>query len=551
MSSKVICYFNTLRYLRPGQIFGRLWFRLYRPKLDATASTPSMRERPGQWQPPAARLPVMLGPLQFRLLNYEYTLPEHGGWDCENLEKLWRYNLHYFDDLNAKGSNFRLDWHRVLLVRWIVENPVPIGTAWESYPTSLRVVNWIKWLLSGHVPPHGFMQSLATQVRWLAVKLEWHLMGNHLFANAKALVFAGLFFDGHEAKQWLAKGLRIIERELPEQVLADGGHFERSPMYHMIFIEDLLDLLNIVNLWPATIDQTMRERWADTTQKMFAWLDGMIHPDGRIALFNDAAFGITPEPSELRAYADRLGIKTAPPCSSLALEIRHWDSSGYIRLSSPHSAVAFLDVAKLGPDYLPGHGHADTLSFELSVYGQRVVVNGGTSCYGNSAQRLRQRSTVAHSTVELANQSSSEVWGGFRVARRAYPFDLQVNQDTRFVRVCCAHNGYARLRGGGVVHRREWTMDANRLTINDTLNSGLFPGVARFILHPSCRLTTISDYQWRVTLPNGRYVQINVTKGKAGVEQAHYSPEFGKVVPTRCLAVKLVDQQARTDLTWN
>ena len=70
-------------------------------------------------------------------------------------------------------------------------------------------------------------------------------MGNHLFANAKALIFSGLFFDGEEAKSWYLKGFNILKRELAEQILPDGGNFELSPMYHIIFLEDLLDLVNI------------------------------------------------------------------------------------------------------------------------------------------------------------------------------------------------------------------------------------------------------------------------------------------------------------------
>ena len=44
--------------------------------------------------------------------------------------------------------------------------------------------------------------------------------------------------------------------------------------------------------------------------------------------------------------------------------------------------MVIFDLAQIGPDYLPSHGHADTLSFELSVYGKRVFVNSGTSMYG-------------------------------------------------------------------------------------------------------------------------------------------------------------------------
>ena len=81
--------------------------------------------------------------------------------------------------------------------------------------------------------------------------------------------------------------------------------------------------------------------------------------------------------------------------------------------------MALLDVAPVGPDYLPGHAHADTLSFELSLFGQRVLVNSGTSQYEAGPERSRQRGTAAHNTVIVDGHDSSEVWAGFRVARRA------------------------------------------------------------------------------------------------------------------------------------
>jgi uncharacterized heparinase superfamily protein len=44
-----------------------------------------------------------------------------------------------------------------------------------------------------------------------------------------------------------------LRSELPEQVLADGGNFERSPMYHAIFLEDVLDLINAATHWPGRV----------------------------------------------------------------------------------------------------------------------------------------------------------------------------------------------------------------------------------------------------------------------------------------------------------
>ena len=330
-------YWHTLRHLKPVQFYGRLWFRLYRPRINTSTPAPPLRPVPGSWQTPAARAPSMRGPHHFRFLNFDHSLPAQGGWNEPALDKLWLYNLHYFDDLNAQGAGQRSAWHRALIERWLLEDLPASGNGWEPYPTSLRIVNWIKWLAFGSTAPTGMMQSLATQARWLLKRLEWHLLGNHLFANAKALVFSGLMFEGAEAASWLAKGLQIIERELPEQVLPDGGNFERSTMYHALFLEDVLDLVNAAQHWPGKVPERQVAQWRDTAARMLDWLVGMTHPDGEIALFNDAAFGIAPTFVELRSYAQRLGIFSviASEARQSMPSLRHFPDSGYVRLLLP------------------------------------------------------------------------------------------------------------------------------------------------------------------------------------------------------------------------
>jgi uncharacterized heparinase superfamily protein len=568
--SITLCYWHTLRHLKPVQFYGRLWFRLYRPRVKVTVLSPPPRHARGQWQPPSARATSMLGPWQFRFLNREHSLPAESGWNDASLDKLWLYNLHYFDDLNACNADQRSAWHQALLQRWVKETTPASGNGWEPYPTSLRTVNWVKWLAAGNSASPVIVQSLATQARWLSKRLEWHLLGNHLFANAKALVFAGLFFEGNEASTWLATSLKIIARELREQVLADGGNFERSPMYHAIFLEDVLDLVNAAQRWPGLIPDTQVSTLRENAGRMLGWLVGMTHPDGEIALFNDAAFGIALNLAEIRSYAVRLGItpviadSTRNPvhptvwmpdevrhhCAPLAVpSLVHFSESGYVRLEQDN-AVALLDVAPIGPDYLPGHAHADTLSFELSVYGKRVVVNGGTSRYGVGPERLRERGTAAHSTVQVGGLDSSEVWGGFRVARRAYPFDLQILDKPGKLQVACSHDGYTRLNGTPV-HRREWVMERGSLRVTDAVRGGAHAALARYILHPAVQIAADGENIWQLTLPKGLGLRVKVLAGRARLEPASYAPEFGIVLSTQCLAVELTSGQAQVEWLWS
>lgn len=548
-------YWHTLRHLRPVQFYGRVWFRLWRPKPDLRPAPP--RATPaGPWQVPARRLPSMTGPRGFVFLNETGEL-DALGWDGPQREKLWRYNQHYFDDLNAQGAQGRHAWHAALLDDWLAHNPPGQGNGWEPYPLSLRVVNWIKWAWGGATLPQAALGSLAAQVRWLGSRLEIHLLGNHLFANAKALVMAGLFFEGPEADAWLARGLRILAREVPEQVLPDGGHFERSTMYHALALEDMLDLVNATRCGATRLTPD-QQRWvADWPQRaraMHAWLLAMCHPDGEIGLFNDAAFDIAPSVAELDAYAHRVlpEMATEPPVPTTPPAVVHLAHSGYLRLAHG-PAVALLDVAPVGPDYLPGHAHADTLSFELSVGKQRVLVNTGTSCYGTSAERLRQRGTPAHNTVVVDGQDSSEVWGGFRVARRAYPVGLRVQHanGTTSTEVRCAHNGYARLPGRPL-HQRTWHMDAHGLAVTDQVEGPHRPAEARFHFHPALQVRMSADpFTGTAMLPDGDTVTWQVERGQARLEPCTWHPRFGRAQPNVCLAVQLLGGTSTVRFHWS
>ena len=542
---KVGLYWNTVRYLRLVQIYGRAQRRMVRPTLPQVATPERSPLDRKAWVGPAVREPSLEGPRRFSLLG-ETRVVTSGDWDGCAADKLWFYNINYFDDLNARNSAARTAWHLALLSDWAAETSPGKGVSWEPYPTSLRIVNWIKWALSGNeLPPHC-LESLAVQVRWLATRIETHLLGNHLFANAKALVFGGLFFQSAEADGWLKRGMSLLSRELPEQILADGGQFELSPMYHSLALEDMLDLINVTRAFAGRLSAnsaSSNATWPQIADRMRDWLAAMCHPDGEIAFFNDAAIGIAPSPAELDRYATRLGLAER---SQLSEGVRHLEPSGYIRLGYG-SMVALLDVARVGPDYLPGHAHADTLSFELSIGKQRVLVNSGTSCYGVSAERLRQRSTPAHNTVVVDGESSSQVWSGFRVARRARPFGLQLSEDT--MTVACSHDGYRRLKGRPV-HRREWKTLDDGLRIEDRVSGPAHHSVAYFHFHPDVQPQLRGSAQGHALLPGDRKVTWRIDGGDARLEPATWHPRFGDAVPTTRLAVDLRGGRSAVTFRW-
>jgi uncharacterized heparinase superfamily protein len=540
-------YWNTIRHLKPLQVYGRVLYRLREPRPDLRAAPPLRPTRSGVFVAGAERPASMAGPLAFRLLNETRSLMEHG-WDDPTVSKLWRYHSHYFDDLNARDADRRSGWHRELLERWIQDNPPAHGTGWEAYPASLRIVNWIKWAMRGNRLPNQSVESLAIQVRWLSRRLETHLLGNHLFANAKALVYAGLYFDGPEAKDWLDRGMSILADQVPTQILSDGAQFELSPMYQALALEDVLDLCNVAAAFPHAVPtrwQPAVSGWRSITAPMRDWLSAMCHPDGEIGFFNDAAIGIAPSPDELEEYAKRLGLPTR---STARPSVTRLTASGYVRIEQG-PAVAMLDVGLIGPAYLPAHAHADSLSFELSLFGQRVLVNSGTSLYAAGAERLRQRGTAAHNTVLVDRADSSEVWSAFRVARRARPVGLAVAEGAA-PQVCCAHDGYRRLPGRPV-HHRAWRFESVALRVIDRVDGKFRTAQARFHQHPTVIASPRSDGTVGLELRAGRRASLRVEGGTLRVEDSTWHPEFGLRVPNRCIVADFEGPNLCTTLSWD
>lgn len=536
---KAALYFHTVRHLRPGQIIGRLRHKLRSPR-PGLQPPPPRRTLNGCWAQPCERAVSMRGLHTVVFLNEQREIVGREAWNDPSAEKLWLYNLHYFDDLNAQGADERRAWHAALIERWIDENPPCGGNGWEPYPSSLRIVNWIKYALRGNELPPSALASLAIQVRCLAERLEYHLLGNHLLANAKALVFAGLFFEGDEARKWRETGAAILRRELKEQILPDGGHFELSPMYHCIILEDLLDVANISCAFG--VERIVPD---SLIHKMRIWLAAMTHPDGGIAFFNDAAFGIAPDRAQLESYAIRLGYGEVAAMQEGAVYLA---DSGYVRLQRGR-AVVVLDVAEVGPSYLPGHAHADTLSFEMSIDGRRLFVNSGTSCYGTGGERLRQRGTKAHNTLVIDGQDSSEVWGGFRVARRAHAKAVAVSERDSGICVEACHDGYRRLLGRNL-HRRCWELDDEALLIRDEVTGAFGMAELRFHLHPEISSQLAGERQAILKMPGGGAVVMGMEGARLHLEVSSWHPGFGVSQTNVCVVGVLEGAKTMTRIGW-
>ena len=468
------------------------------------------------------------------------------GWDGPEKGKLWRYNQHYFDDLTARDAHKRLVWHKDLLEDWVSKNKSGKGVGWDPYPISLRIVNWIKWdLKSGHLSVRC-RESLIQQCLMLDSRLEYHILGNHLFTNAKALVFFGCYFVGPDADRLLCKGLRLITKELDVQVLNDGGNFELSPMYHCIFLEDVLDLFNILTTYRPKGSKPAISSLKLVIPSMLFWMKKMCFEDGGVACFNDSATNIASDPVDIINYAKRLGFYNKIIPIAKEVQYEHLSDSGYISITRDDLKLV-LDVANLGPDYLLAHAHADTLSFELSINTQRIIVNSGTSCYGTSARRGFERSTRAHNTVEINGCSSSEVWSTFRVARRARPFGLVINNSDKVLSVKCSHDGYARLPGNPI-HTRNWIVGQEKVVIKDQVSGEFVSAVSRIIFDANVIIDKKDERTFILAAPNDINLTLKIVSGISSLVAWQNTNEFGCLNDTYCLEIALVNGKSWVEI---
>lgn len=534
--------FHTVRALRWRQIEGQLR-RRFEPLWEDRAAFAGRTAPawPGvAWQPRAGLLPPLYDGSRERLREgwFEFQgRPSRLGWppawEAPGLPALWRYHLHYFECLWA------LDWSdaRDLAVDWIARHPLARGcVGWDAYPISLRVQNWCGYFFGLHRErtasnpdfEAALWRSLWLQLEWLRTHLEWHLLGNHLLENAVALAYAGSCFRGPDADAWRREGLRLLRGELSEQVLPDGGHFERSPMYQARAAHALGALLDVG-------DDELRALVEEPLERMTAALARLSHPDGGIALLNDSALGAQPESAALQAWLARAGLREALP--SAPPGVFALPDTGYFGTREAAGHYLVCDAAPIGPDHLPGHAHGDVLSFELSLAGRRVVVDAGVFGYEPDERRHHARSTRAHNTVEIDGQDQCEFWAAFRVARRAHPRDVVFRERPDGFALEGWHDGYRRLPGRPSHARRlVWHRDGVLLVRDRVEARRSVRSVSRIHLHPECRIDASEGSCVRVAYPGGAFQVRFAGPGALRVEPSRHFPRFGSELASQALA---------------
>ena len=455
---------------------------------------------------------------RFQFLGQTREMGREVDWFRPELDtgtRLWKTHLHEFAYAEALARSARDENDRRYRDRFFElarswRTAAPIGCrdfakdAWNGRATANRLIHWavagsLLELESDDPDAHWLGTQLAVAGLFLRDNLELDLLGNHLFRDAVGLVFA------HELTGVVPDALGWLEAQVREQVLPDGAHIERAPMYHAMCLSDLVEVRLLLG--------ERAPGWLHEAElRMAGFLESIVLGDGDVPLLGDGWRGETDCDAILGAVreAGEPLAPTNPEQHSGIVALRRGD----LRLVAR--------VGAHGPDYLLGHAHADLLSFDLSAGTLRVITDTGTHVYDPGPDRDALRATRSHNTLQIDGAEQLEAWGSFRVGRRSHARCHARSETGNFRWISASHEGFSFLPGQPIHHRLLALAQGQLLVLDCVLGAGSHRIESFLNLHPD---------------GDDRRMSLHALGGSARETEATLHEHFGESRPMRRLSV--------------
>lgn len=434
------------------------------------------------------------------------------------------HDFAWLRDLRAVGGDAARRQARALVRAWLDRYRAWDAVAWAPLATGERLGNWLGcyefFAASAEIEfRHRLIGSIGQQAQHLARVLPAGLAGVALIAALKGLIYAGVALPNRAA--WRRRGCDLLCRALATQILGDGGHAERNPSRHLALLRDLIDIRAALNR--STLDQADAAPTPDAIPPelnaaiaaMAPILRMVRHGDGGLALFNGA--------TEDEGWAIDLALQRAGGARRPLAQAR---DSGFQRLRAGRTLV-LADAGAPPERGLDHDAHAGTLSFEMSVGRERLIVNCGARP-GDAVWHHPQRATAAHSTLTLDDTNSAELMAGGGLARPAHILHCRRNERDGDIWLDLAHDGYT--RAFGLIHRRRLYLSADGADLRgeDRLEPSRAvdeerPFAIRFHLHPNVRANLSQDGAAALLgLPKGGGWQLRAAGARIALEPSIY-----------------------------
>lgn len=393
-------------------------------------------------------------------------------WDARDGGEDWLTELHGFawlSDLRVVGGDPARRCARGLIADWIAGQGRWKRRSWRPDILARRLVSWIAAadiILQGAPPDFAlaFHRSLARQARHLSRAGAGGLAGARRLTVLKGRVYAAVALWGGRG---LPRTLQRLDEELARQIQRDGGHIERSPAQQFIVLRDLVDIRTTLSEAGHAVPHGLQ----NAIDRMAPMLRFYRHGDGGLALFNDSGEG--------EAWLIDMVLSRAEAPGKPLTSAPH---TGFDRLAANRTLV----ICDVGPPPPPGardHVFAGTLSFEMSIGKERLIVNCGGGPGLAASWRQGLRATAAHSTLTLADTNSTEIFEapgrGSEIGKHPRAVTRRRAERDGAIWLEGRHDGY--LRGFGLTHeRRLWlSPGGDELRGEETLLPGGVESLAR------------------------------------------------------------------------
>lgn len=466
-----------------------------------------------------------------------------------------------------------------LLRSWIDANPFGYGMNWKSpLELGIRLINWT-WAIdlvgAADIFDAELWKDILQNVHWAMWDSERKFSrgssaNNHLIGEAAGVFVAASYFgDLPNAKRLRISSKQVLEREIIAQTYADGCTREHAFGYQFFVIQFLLACKRA----GEEVGEPFSTSFGNRLLQMFRFLDEISRDTGRPPNMGDCDDGYVLDLGDLPCDASELlsvggqEFDDSNLVSSSSSETVFWmygdtaqapsdrqskhkcvsfPESGYSILRSGRMSV-FFDCAELGYGPIAAHGHADCLSFCLSIDGCPVFVDPGTYDYfTHPAWRNSFRETAAHNTVEIDSRSQSKNLGPFMWGQRANAIHVRWNRNSDETIVSGKHDGYSNL-DDPVLHQRTISVDHERevLTIIDDITAESdHTAIAYFHLDRSCQATLERDGLIHIATPSGMLnfrcpnASISIARGDEESMCGWVSSGYHSRSPALCISIE-------------
>ena len=543
----VLNFYHTARHLSFSQIFYQVKSRVIKSRVDLidpvrlglnyklkTSFDPE-RGFISRWT--GGEFDV--GELRFEFIN-EIGIYTHGvNWNEDRFGGLWLDHLHYFRYLELLSNNREeVQAGYRLISDWKSQRLNVTKAFWPAYNASERAFCMGRWLLINrpYLDPEQceyLLNIIYQDIDFVNRNMEWNLNGNHLLKNIAAVWWGCYLFDEQYTVKWRATIDKHLKDIVKNQILSDGLHYEKSPLYHQLA---LIDFLDILMLMPA--GSTAFIYLSELVEKMYSAFKLFIHPDGKSCLFGDSSANLSAPANAVLDFCNTLLSD-----NRVAAEL---PDGGYFQLSTDYEFYIVADAGNLGPDEQMGHAHSDMLHFEMSYLGQRVLVEGGTSSYYHEVRRPYERSTQAHNTVSINGDSQCQNWSNFRVAQRGYCRVTHYSKNNNESVLEAQHDGFKRIYG--VIHRRKFSYRTGVFIIDDnfdfesSLRSDNVNAIDSFLhFSKECQLRIINEQLVLIEMSSGAKLYLSVENASIKIVPMQYGVGYNVLEAGNCLNMKVLD----------